>query len=237
VKEKVAESSIKSWYREPIVGFADPKSGAFSLLKKWVHPAHFLPEDLLGDARAVVAFFIPFSKEVVITNADAEGVARMWAVAYIETNRLIDEIYAALEAELARIGTIMKSVQATHQFDKNTLMSRWSHKHVAYLCGLGSFGINRMLITRRGCAGRFGSFVIDQPCTPGAGLEKELCAYKAKGVCGECVKTCPTGALSSEGFDRQRCYQYLLEIDARFDDLDTCDVCGKCAVQRCALFP
>ncbi len=237
IEGSVAASSRRSWYREPIVGFADPKREGFSLLKKWVHRDHLLPEDLMGDVRAVVAFFVPFSEEVVFSNADADGVARMWAVAYIETNRLIDKIYLTLAAKLSQMGIAMMSVQATHQFDRETLMSRWSHKHVAYLCGLGTFGINCMLITSLGCAGRIGSFVIDQPCPPGDILTKEHCAHKAKGICAECVKTCPTGALSMKGFNRHRCYNYLQKIDAHFDDLDTCDVCGKCAVQRCALKP
>ncbi|WP_338094171.1 hypothetical protein [Methanorbis furvi] len=35
---------------------------------------------------------------------------------------------------------------------------RWSHRHFAVLAGLGTFGVNNMLITRMGCYGRVSSF-------------------------------------------------------------------------------
>lgn len=40
-------------------------------------------------------------------------------------------------------------------------MSEWSHRHAAYIAGLGIFGINNMLITNKGCVGRIPSFYED----------------------------------------------------------------------------
>ena len=38
--------------------------------------------------------------------------------------------------------------------------SNWSERHVAYVCGLGTFGCQG-LITSKGLAGRFGSIITD----------------------------------------------------------------------------
>ena len=42
--------------------------------------------------------------------------------------------------------------------------SCWSQRHVARIAGLGSFGMNQMLITESGCCGRFFSVITDVPC-------------------------------------------------------------------------
>ena len=48
---------------------------------------------------------------------------------------------------------------ATHNFDEAKLVSYWSQKHVAYMAGLGKFGLHHMIITEKGCCGRLGSIV------------------------------------------------------------------------------
>ena len=74
-------------------------------------------------------------------------------------------------------------------------MSDWSHKHVAYIAGLGSFGRHHMLITDKGCCGRIGSVVTDAaiPATPRS--DRERCLFKADGSCGKCLERCPILAL------------------------------------------
>lgn len=44
-------------------------------------------------------------------------------------------------------------------------------------------------------------------------------------------------ALTVDGLDKPACYRRLLEVDARYDDLGLCDVCGKCATGPCAVMP
>lgn len=107
-------------------------------------------------------------------------------------------------------------------------MSDWSHRHVAWIAGLGTFGLHNLLITARGCCGRLGSFVTDAACTPSASPGFEYCLFKSKGTCGACVKNCVTGALKEDSFDRHRCYGLLLENAALFENEGLADVCGKC---------
>jgi len=235
INREVARHRGETAYRAPLVGFARADDPGFTRLKELVGPGHLLPRDLLPEARSVAAFFLPFTAELVKVNRDDPYVSRRWAEAYIETNALISEICAVVARELAACGVKAAWQQPTHNFDPVALVSFWSHKHVAYLCGLGTFGLNHLLITAAGCAGRLGSLVVDAPLTPTPVADRENCLYKRQKNCTACVRLCPAGALTAAGLDRQKCYRRLQEVDAYFADLSKCDVCGKCAAGPCAL--
>lgn len=222
-------------YREPLIGYAAAGDPGFDRLKEIVGPGHLLPQDILPGARTVIAFFLPFKEQLAQVNREHSYVAREWADAYVRTNRLISQICERIADALAEKGINTGWQQPTHNFDPVELVSFWSHKHVAYLCGLGTFGLHHMLITPAGCSGRLGSMVIDRELPPSPRPDMELCLYKRNGKCMRCVKSCPTGALTEYGLDKAKCYQRLLEVDAYYTDLGCCDVCGKCATGPCAV--
>jgi len=223
-------------YRTPLFGYAYAGDPLFKQLKKAVGPNHLLPSDLLPEATTVLAFFLPFTKQLVESNRKHPYVARSWAAAYIETNDLISLCCESVATALSAQGVKTAWQQPTHNFDPVELCSHWSHKHVAYICGLGEFGLHHMLITPSGCAGRFGSLVIDLPLSPSPRQSAQRCLFYRQGRCLACVKKCPSGALSQEGLDKQKCYSYLLDVDAYYSDLGLCDVCGKCATSGpCAI--
>jgi epoxyqueuosine reductase QueG len=158
----------------------------------------------------------------------------------VETNALINQVSQELVALLAERGVRAATRPATHNFAPSTLVSRWSHKSVAAIAGLGSFGLHHMLITDAGCAGRFGSVVVDvalEPTSPAGGTLHHRCSYFTDGSCTVCVERCPVGALTEEGLDKQLCYRWLQRVADRFQELGRADVCGKCATGPCALGP
>jgi epoxyqueuosine reductase QueG len=244
IRRQVAEAGATTEYRDPPVGFVAAADPRFLDLRRVVHPSHMMPQDLLPGARSVVSFFLPFARWVVEANAGhKEKVAREWAVAYVETNALIGRIAAHLIESLAGRGIRAAAEPATHNFDPVSLISRWSHKSVAVIAGLGSFGLHHMVITDSGCAGRFGSLVIDAdilteldkvlPITPTE--PRERCLYFHDGSCLECVMRCPVGALDeSDPIDKQRCYERLLNVAQEYRHLGLADVCGKCAIGPCS---
>jgi len=237
VRREVTEAGTETRYRRPLVGFAAAADSRFPQLREIAEPTHLLPGDLLSTAQSVVSFFLPFAKEVVQANrAEPRQVAREWALAYVETNALINRISQRLIVALAERGVMAAAEPATHNWDPVTLISRWSHKSVAAIAGLGSFGLHHMLITDVGCAGRFGSLVVDAPLEPtsATGASRERCSYFRDGSCGACVKRCPSGALTETGLDKHHCYEWLLQVADRFQDLGLADVCGKCATGPCA---
>lgn len=216
-------------YRRPLVTCARAGDPLFAELKKAVDPEHLLPRDLLPEAKSVVTFFLPFTKELADLNRKSPYVAREWAEAYCETNLLIKTICEKLTEGLADRGVKAAWQLPTHNFDQKKLRSAWSHKHVAYICGAGTFGLHQMLITPYGCAGRLGSLVLDRSLAPSPRPAGHRCLYLQNGRCLACVQSCPSGALTPGGLDKQKCYSYLLGVDAHYNDLGTCDACGKCA--------
>jgi epoxyqueuosine reductase QueG len=235
IEEMVQNAGTETSYRPPLIAFASAANPGFARLPEIVTPEHLLPEQLLPGAQSAVAFFLPFAEEVVVANQRASYVAQEWAVAYVETNQLIGRICQRLTDMLAERGVRAAAEPATHNFDPVSLVSRWSHKSVAAVAGLGSFGLHHMLITDAGCAGRFGSLVTDVELEPTPVVEEQRCLYCHDGSCQQCVEFCPVGALTEEGLDKKLCYRRCLEVDAYFADLGLTDVCGKCAVGLCAL--
>ena len=261
VQQEVAHSGTQTRYRQPLVRFASAADPRFPQLRELAEPTHLLPTDLLPTARSVVAFFLPFAKEVVNANrADPRQVAREWAVAYVETNALICRIAQQLIDALDKQGVKAVAEPSTHNWDPVTLISRWSHKSVAAIAGLGSFGLHHMLITDAGCAGRFGSLVVDaglEPTSAPVGAARERCRYFIDKSCRVCVERCPVGALAAvpkelsatsgcpallsfpnrteSGLDKHLCYEWLLQVADQFPEVGFADACGKCATGPCAL--
>jgi epoxyqueuosine reductase len=237
IERLVAEAGVVTQYREPLVGFFAADDQRFLELRRVAEPSHMLPHELQPGARSVVSFFLPFAHWVVEANAlHQEQVAEEWATAYVETNALIGRITAHLIEELGARGIGAAAEPATHNFDRTSLVSRWSHKSVAVLAGLGSFGLHQMVITDAGCAGRLGSLVVDADLPVVTSEPRERCLYFYDGSCLECVLSCPIGALDETvPLDKQRCWQRLQSTAPAFEQTGVADACGKCANGPCAL--
>ena len=228
IQRAVASHPGRTSWREPLMACADAHDPLFGRLGEVANPGHLQPSDILRGARTVIAYFLPFSRGIIAGNSSGRYASDGWARSYIETNALIAHINtrmsAVLESHDFRAGTIAP----THNFDVQSLLSPWSHRHAAYNAGLGTFGLNRMLITEQGCCGRIGSLVTDAAIPADPRPEQEYCPFRIDGSCGACVKRCPVGALSTSAFDRHACYGALLANERRFAHLGRADVCGKC---------
>ena len=216
----------------PLIACAKADDEFFPQLKHAIAPDHLLPYDLLPEARSVVVYFIPFKPFISKDNAANYPMAsKMWAEAYVMTNKLISLMNDEISQILASLGYKCAVTPPTHNFDEKRLISRWSHKHIAYIAGLGTFGINQLLITSKGCCGRLGSFVTSAPFTPTQRPKGEYCLEKAGQQCSKCINRCPVKALSVDKFNRHLCYERLLENDRFYSDLPLTDVCGQCSCE------
>ncbi len=228
------KNDIRPFWRTPLLATA-VADDRFDVLPRIAAEDHALPRDLLDTARSVVVFFVPFIPEVAKENHPGENPSRSWGLAYEAANRLIGHVCEVLQRELEDRGYRAALTPATHNFDQEKLMARWSHKHLGYLAGLGRFGVNAQFITPVGCAGRMGSLVTDADLgdSPLVNAE-ELCLHKIGRKCLVCVDRCPVGAVSVSGIDRKGCWERLKENIARVDALagleSSTHVCGKCQV-------
>lgn len=105
--------------------------------------------------------------------------------------------------------------------------SNWSERHVAFLCGLGTFGLSKGLITSKGMAGRFGSVITSLELSPDERHYSEPFEYCMK--CGKCARNCPADAISIErGKDHDMCSAFLDDVMEKYHPRYGC---GKCQVK------
>ena len=119
------------------------------------------------------------------------------------------------------------------------LSSYWSLRHIAFVAGLGTFGISGGLITRRGIAHRLGAVVTEAviPPTPRAYGDDPLawCLRSAKGLCGKCIDRCPAGSIGDSVAERDKtaCREHSRRIRREGKDLydwEGAYGCGLCQV-------
>ncbi|MBQ3118651.1 MAG: tRNA epoxyqueuosine(34) reductase QueG [Clostridia bacterium] len=81
-------------------------------------------------------------------------------------------------------------------------------RYLAYLAGLGFFGVNNCLINEK-----YGSYFFIGYIVTELQLEPDRPQKKECLKCANCVKNCPGGALDGEGgFDTKRCVSYITQI-------------------------
>jgi len=107
--------------------------------------------------------------------------------------------------------------------DKETLFADLSVKYAAYLAGLGSYGVNSLLLTpQHGPRVRLCAVLTDAPLEatgPMLPFEDARCQG-----CLRCVAVCPVAAISKDGMiDRHKCADYMF---ARLGGL-RCGLCLK----------
>jgi len=221
------EGSMTRW-RAPLVAYASADDPLFPQLKQVVRATHGSPQELLPGARSVIAYFLPFERDVPRSNRPNRNASEPWAMAYVETNALIRAVSQRLADGLRARGFDAAVQPPTHNFDKAMLMSDWSHKHVAHIAGLGQFGLHRMLITAAGSAGRLGSLVTTAPLQATPRTTQPACLHTLDRSCTACIDNCPVGALTEDGYDRHACYALCLENADKHKGHGLADACGKC---------
>lgn len=243
VREYSKESNCATRWGTPLVGFADAFHPSILALKESIGPDHQIPTDVLSDASIVIVTYVPFTNELAKSNAAAGRLASpQWALAYEETNAMLRQLNLHLIGYLEGLGYRAAVSKEASTFDQERLISNWSHRHFACAAGLGTFGLNNMLITKTGCCGRLATLATNLDVVPDSPLPTELCLYKKNGSCRICVKRCPMGALSTTGYDRQKCYSLCRENAAIYTEFGSSyvdatgaqansegsEVCGKC---------
>jgi epoxyqueuosine reductase QueG len=89
--------------------------------------------------------------------------------------------------------------------------STWSERHIAYACGLGSFGLHGSLITDNGCAHRLMSVIIDKEFKyynePDQPWNKN-CLSANNINCGKCINKCPVNSIRISGRSIINCLKH-----------------------------
>lgn len=213
-------------YDAPIFGVANAFDPLFADLKnpEIIGEHHLTPSEWLPEAHSVVSFFLPFTQEVRRGN-------------YIEGTPAIEWLYARIEGELCNnalrqlirdilIKNKEKAVSPAidSRFQQLGYSSNWSERHAAFIAGLGTFSLNKSLITKKGCAGRYGSVITSARLDALPRSYTDIYEYCSK--CGACVSRCPAGAISLlSGKDHVLCSAF---VDGTKKKYAPRYGCGKC---------
>ncbi len=259
VKNDPANSMKGEFAGEPIfadwlVGFVrgdDPL--LYEYKEMIIGPFHYTPQEVMEWAAgrqgvkapepasiAVVSFVLPQTDAIVDDNAEQER----WCSARWAQGRLYGEIFCqklmtAMLEELADKGVLAVAPDLMPDFRKRRYpevgwASPWSHRHMAFAAGLGSFGMSDFFISERGAAHRCGSLVVALPLEPNRERQphhRHNCLHHQTGGCLICSTRCPVGAISEAGHDKDRCSRNVIRNITRNQLVNKVNIygCGLCA--------
>ena len=164
----VPELNRMKIFDPPLLGVADALDPLFTRLKEpgIVGPRHRSPCDWLPGAATVISFFLPFTAAVREANHRPGLPATEWLYGRIEGEACNKLLQKHLVDELIHVGGQALAPSVNPRFAVTERRSNWSERHVAFVAGLGTFGLSRALITEKGSAGRIGSVVTTLGLTP-----------------------------------------------------------------------
>jgi epoxyqueuosine reductase QueG len=228
-------------FEEPIFGYADAGDSRFAELKKpeIIGEHLLLPGEWLPGAKTVISAFLPFTGQVREGNrSSGKEPSAEWYHARIAGQDFQDavcgHITSCFEAEGFPCAAPMTDPRfargnpgITDKTRQAYYTSNWSERHAAYICGLGTFGLSKGLITSRGIAGRFISVITAACFEPSPRSYRGVYEYCTR--CGACARNCPAGAISLEqGKIHPRCSEFQEGWRKTFNIRYSC---GKCQVK------
>jgi len=218
--------SDRPYFDEPLIGFAAADDPLFSEFKKVIGKFHLTPAEVMentygdgvGVAKTVICWILPISKATRESNRKEERMpSREWALTRAHGERFntllrihLVEMLRFVSAQA--VAPLLSGMWRPVNESPVGLASTWSERHAAFAAGLGTFSLNDGFITDKGIAHRCGSVITDVviPPTPRSSADPwNNCLYFREGGCGLCIRRCPSGAISRQGHDKEKCKAYV----------------------------
>ncbi|MBT8506842.1 4Fe-4S ferredoxin [Methanomicrobiaceae archaeon CYW5] len=214
----------------PLVGIAGVKRWEHPPFTPWM-PEAFYPQSIFPEARSVIVIGLPVDLPVLETAPSI-----YYHELYTTVNTLLDQYTYRLASYLNGEGYPSVFVPRDGYGSIDVLLENpvafFSHRHAAYMAGLGTFGVNNMLLTPEyGPRVRFGSVLTTAELPEDPVMEEELCTR-----CMECVLRCPAGALEEGEYpavltDKKACAENSERLHRK--RIAPCGICLKvCPVGR-----
>jgi epoxyqueuosine reductase QueG len=221
----VPDLAMMRMYECPLIGVASAEDGLWNVLKQpdVVGPQHLSPTEWLEGAVSVISCFLPFTERVRSANRIEGWPATEWLYGRYEGENFNRALRRFMEDMVQKAGGRALAPALDARFAKANFRSNWSERHVAFIAGLGTFSLNRSLITSRGSAGRLASVVTDLALEPTPRPYTETEEYCTK--CGACIRRCPPVAIDTGGKNNAICFPFLQETLLRHKPRYGC---GKC---------
>ena len=219
----------------PLIGFApverwsNPPDELPNRFTEWI-PEEFWPQSIYPEAKTVVVIGLPVQLPIVETAPSI-----YYHELYNTVNILLDIKAYEISNYLTEMGYPSIYLPRDGYGDINVLlknpMAFFSHKHAAYLAGMGSFGENNVLLTKKyGPRVRFTSIFTSAKMEGDTIKGEDLCTH-----CHRCSTLCPVNAIQrvelqeSEDFplpmDKITCAKRSKKLRKNF--ISPCGICIK----------
>ncbi len=239
-------------YQAPLIGFVRGTDPLFQEYKKIIGPFHHTPLEVMAWASevqgiaapspeqiGVVSFILPLSDAIAKDNArETEWGSARWGQARLFGEIFMRKLMQTMIIQLAKGAVLAAAGDFMPDFRKKKYpgpgwASPWSHRHIAFAAGLGSFGMHDALITEKGDAHRCGSIVVALPLTPNRTRllhYRHNCKQHRTGDCLVCAKRCPINAITEKGHNKDACSKYVMKSIPRniFRNNVVIYSCGLC---------
>lgn len=176
-------------------------------------PEGHRPQDILPGAKSVITFSYRLNSGAI----DHLPVTRnQYMLEFTAANQALVQAAHKIARLLEDRGHTSTGIGPEADIgDYARLKGDFSHKHSAVICGLGTFGINNLLLSpKSGPRVRLASVITKAKLKYNSPLEESRCTG-----CLECVDRCPSGALARwEGnysprtgwiIDKEKCAHYM----------------------------
>ena len=208
----------------PLIGFA--------AVDRWEDPSlnpdmpeAFYPQSIWPEAASVIVIGLPIHLPALETTPSI-----WYREEYQTVNALLDQYTYRLAEFLNQRGYPSVSVPRDGYGNVSVLEENpyafFSHRHAAYLAGLGNFGVNNMLLTPQyGPRVRFGAVFTTALLPSDPVMTTPLCTR-----CMNCVHQCPVHALNEKDYpdgltDTAKCARYSQHLATHYRA--PCGVCIK----------
>lgn len=238
----------KPFFEDPLVGFADAQDPLFETYKDIIGDFHLTPLEVLDrsypehkgswDGASIISWILPIAGSVRESNRrETSCSSEAWLITKTfgeEFNIKLAEHTVSFLTEqgfYALVPTLSPFFEIV-QTEGAGFAANWSERHVAYVAGLGTFGLSGALITERGAAMRCGSLVTSlklRPTKRPYSKYSEYCLFYNSDSCGKCISRCPGGAISEEGHNKElcmiHCASVVQEIEGKTGGMPGCGLC------------
>jgi epoxyqueuosine reductase len=208
----------------PMIGFAPAHRWEDPPFSPWM-PADFFPHKVMPGTKTVIVIGLPVTLPILETTPSVN-----YHELYRTINSLLDQYTYRIALLLGSEGQsavgITRDGYASLEVLREMPIAAFSHRHAAYLAGLGTFGVNNTLLTRRyGPRVRFASILTEAEIEPDAVMTEELCVR-----CMRCVDHCPVGAIEpldypGQTINKSRCTEHNAALGRR--GISPCGICIK----------
>jgi epoxyqueuosine reductase len=224
ILKKIEELEIPLLGFAPVKRWENPPEKLPHKFSEWI-PPEFWPQSIFPEANTVIVIGLPIQLPIVETTP---------SIYYHELYKTVNILLDIKAYEIANFltGKGYPSIYLPRDGygDIEVLLKQplafFSHKHAAYLTGLGSFGLNNVLLTPQyGPRVRFTSIFTTADLEGDHISGNDLCTR-----CRECLKNCPVNAIKMEGefpppMDKISCAERSKKLRKEFRS--PCGICIK----------